>query len=167
MKVAFLRGINVSGKNKVDMKSLKTLLEDFGLSHVKTYLNTGNVIFDGHISLGEFEGLIEKNFGISIHVIIKESDELKAYSDNYHLSDGDKNAYITLFDRPVDGYESLIDEKKKDDEVYEIKKDHFYFYAPSGYGKTKISNNFLEKKLDRTATTRNIKTIRKIIDLMD
>jgi uncharacterized protein (DUF1697 family) len=48
--VAFLRGINVSGKNKISMALLKVAFEDIGFLNVKTYINSGNVIFSSNIS---------------------------------------------------------------------------------------------------------------------
>ncbi len=165
MKVAFLRGVNVSGKNKVDMKVLKVMLEDFGLTDVKTYLNTGNIIFCGHISVTDFEQLVKEQFGTSIYIILKDLDEIKEISDNYQLSDGSENSYVTMFNRPIDNYYAVIDKKKKEDDLYQIHEDYFYLYVPGGYGKTKITNTYLEKKLDRIGTTRNIKTIRKILKL--
>lgn len=44
--IALLRGINISGKNKISMSELKKLLEENNYQNVSTYLNSGNIIFE-------------------------------------------------------------------------------------------------------------------------
>ena len=56
--VAFLRGINISGKNKINMSKLKAELEVLGFSEVSTYLNSGNVVFASETE--EAKTIIEK-----------------------------------------------------------------------------------------------------------
>ena len=66
--VALLRGINISGKNKVPMAELKKVFEELGLTEVKTYLNSGNVIFSSEKNnigslTGQIETMIKNQFG--------------------------------------------------------------------------------------------------------
>ncbi len=78
--VALLRGINVGGNRKVDMKLLKATFERLGLVDVRTYINSGNVIFttdDDRDGLTErIENAIEKDFGFRVRVIIRSDREL-------------------------------------------------------------------------------------------
>ena len=76
--IAFLRGINISGKNKVSMAELKIGFERLGFEAVRTYLNSGNVIFssdkndiDGFRS--QIETMVKKQFGLDIPVFVKVS----------------------------------------------------------------------------------------------
>ncbi|MDO3410412.1 DUF1697 domain-containing protein [Saccharibacillus sp. CPCC 101409] len=80
---ALLRGINVGGNNKVDMKTLKSAFERAGMDKVKTYINSGNIVFanDGlaHADLAAMlEKAIEDEFGLRIRVLIRSLDEMEA-----------------------------------------------------------------------------------------
>jgi uncharacterized protein (DUF1697 family) len=81
--VALLRGINVGGKNKVDMKQLKVIVEEAGMTSVRTYINSGNVIFSSSIrSRGRLAEIIEapiaKHFGFAIPVVIRDLKSVRA-----------------------------------------------------------------------------------------
>jgi len=165
MYIAFLRGINVSGKNKISMESLKTMMLDLGCREVKTYLNTGNIVFDKVLGEETIEMKIKNTFDLDISVIVVEHDVLKEVIASYTLSDGSINAYITLFKSSVSALEDIIDPVKKDDDEYLFFDKHLCLYVPSGYGRTKITNNYLERKTKVKATTRNMKTLMKVCEL--
>lgn len=80
--VALLRGINVGGNNKIDMKQLKATFEAAGMTNVRTYINSGNVIFsdETHTQLelaGILEETIEQMHGFHVAVLIKSMDEMR------------------------------------------------------------------------------------------
>lgn len=80
--VALLRGINVGGNSKVSMAQLKTLFERIGVENVKTYINSGNVLFsdDTHSVpqlITKLEAGIQKEFGFSVKVLIRDFDNIK------------------------------------------------------------------------------------------
>ena len=80
--IALLRGINISGKNKISMPELKTALSENGFADVKTYLNSGNVIFSDNetdiVKLAErIHALILETFHLEIPVFVISQDELK------------------------------------------------------------------------------------------
>ena len=73
--IAFLRGVNISGKNKVPMAELKNGFEEIGFSEVRTYLNSGNVIFssdEGDMEgfINQIETMIKRQFGVDIPVFV-------------------------------------------------------------------------------------------------
>jgi len=78
--VALLRGINAGGNNKVEMSRLKQTFEGVGVQHVRTYINSGNVLFtsdkDSTELCAEIETAIEKDFGIKIPVLIRSEEEI-------------------------------------------------------------------------------------------
>ncbi len=81
--VALLRGINVGGKNKVEMKRLAVVFEEAGMSSVKTYINTGNVVFSSTIrSRARLEALLEaaisSHFGLKIPVLVRDIKSVRA-----------------------------------------------------------------------------------------
>lgn len=80
--VALLRGINVGGKNKVEMRKLKSTFEQAGMSNVTTYINSGNVVFKDNRRkppsvMSVLENAIEKDLGLSIKVLIRDLPAIK------------------------------------------------------------------------------------------
>ena len=81
--VALLRGINVGGKNKVDMTELKAVFEEAGMTRVKTYINSGNVIFSSRARsrtnlAGRLEKAIAEHFGFEVKVLVRSLDDMRA-----------------------------------------------------------------------------------------
>lgn len=81
--IALLRGINVGGNNKVEMKKLRTVFEGLGFSSVTTYINSGNVIFtsprkDVSNFVPEIEKAIKKSFGFAVRTIVRDEKNLRA-----------------------------------------------------------------------------------------
>lgn len=81
--VALLRGINVGGNNKIDMKTLKTVFEAAGMTSVRTYINSGNVIFtcdtDTRATIAEMlASAIEQQFGLAVPVLIRDVNEMRS-----------------------------------------------------------------------------------------
>lgn len=84
--VAFLRGINVGGKRKVDMRRLKDVFERVGVNDVSTYINSGNVIFssesvDPRALSAQLERAIETDFGFSVKVMLRDAAAMQALVD--------------------------------------------------------------------------------------
>ena len=173
--IALLRGINVNGQKMISMEKLRALLEDLDLTGVTTYIQSGNVVFQSmpakHFVLEKkIKGAIQDVFGFSVPVFVKTRDEWQEIiSTNPFV--GRKNIdesliHVTfLSDMPN---QSVVDEmlagEYGDDECVFSGK-NVYLYCPNGYGKTKLSNSFFEKKTKLIATTRNWKTILKLLEL--
>lgn len=169
MYVAFLRGINVSGKNKIEMKSLKTMFESLDFTDVNTYLNTGNVIFRSETTVEEslIEEKIKTTYDLEIKVLIRSSEEVQTLVTSYDLDDGPKNCYITMFKSAIDmSIETCVLDVKLDDDKYTIQEKSLLLFVPGGYGKSKLTNNYFEKKTGLVATTRNLKTMTKVSELL-
>lgn len=167
--VAFLRGINVSGKHKVSMAELKNMFEKMGLKEVKTYLNTGNVIFQSPDVMIEniFEEAFYKYFKFEVPFIVKHQSDLESMIESFDLTDLEKNCYITMMKHEYHGdLHEAIEKARKPDDSYKIFKDYLCVFVPTGYGKSKLTNQFIEKKGHVTCTTRNLRTMKKILALM-
>lgn len=78
--ISLLRGINVGGKNKVEMNRLKTLLESMDFKEVATYINSGNIIFQSNHNLDDVSQDIKENFvsefGFDVPILIKTQQEI-------------------------------------------------------------------------------------------
>ena len=173
--ISLLRGINVSGKNSIKMDALKNSFEQLGFQNVKTYIQSGNIIFshkkeDPQKLATRIKAQIQNDFSLDVPVQVFNSDKLKQIvSANPFAKDSSKDSsfmHVTLLDTAPEKVDlTAIESKKADGEEIIISGDVVYLYCPSGYGRTKLNNNFLENKLKVSATTRNWKTTLKLLEL--
>ena len=170
--VALIRGINVGGHKKVPMAILRDVLSKAGFQDVKTYIQSGNIVFKSiEKNSKTIERIIQKSiesyFSFLVPVIIKTKEELQFIFDSCHLSDEKKReSYFVLFDDIPDS--ELVKEVESitfENEEFSIVRDCLYFYSSTGYGRTKFNMNSIEKKLKVNATSRNFKTIVKLLEL--
>ena len=172
--ISILRGINVSGKNKIPMQDLKALYAEKGFEEVSTYIQSGNVIFKAgdkdEAGLSTIiKEAIEDHFKLKIPVIVISTDHIKKVIDqNPFLKekniDKDK-LHVTFLEKNPDSakVEPLQNLDFSPDRFIIIDKT-IYLYCPGGYGVTKLSNTFFENKLKVNATTRNWKTVNKLFE---
>ncbi len=171
--IVMLRGINVSGQKKIKMADLKAHLEDIGFTNVQTYIQSGNVVFS-HEKLPQktIEKLIGEKilaeYGWDVPVMAKNPDEFEyLLMNNPFLKDKDtERLYITfLSDEPNSERQEYLKSFDYSPEEYILDGKFIYFYAPNGYGKATMNNNFFENKLKVSATTRNWKTVNVLFEL--
>ncbi len=173
--VALLRGINVGGNNKVDMKTLKASMEAAGLHHVVTYINSGNIVFtssqgDKHALAKRVETIISETFGLDIKVLIRSLPDyeamMKALPENWQNNDEMRSDVLFLweaFDR-----ESVLDGLIFKPEIETV------LYTPGAVlwsvSRALAAKSGLSKmigtKLYSNVTIRNVNTTRKIYELM-
>ena len=170
--VALIRGINVGGHKKVPMAILRDVLNKADFQDVKTYIQSGNIVFKSTEKNSKtIERIIQKSiesyFSFLVPVIVKTKEELQFIFDSCHLSDEKKReSYFVLFDDIPDS--ELVKEVESitfENEEFSIVRDCLYFYSSTGYGRTKFNMNSIEKKLKVNATSRNFKTIVKLLEL--
>jgi uncharacterized protein (DUF1697 family) len=167
--VALLRGINVAGKKSVKMEDLRASFQALGFSRVRTYVQSGNVIFEAvKTSSNDLSGIIaekfSKDFGFPILVILRTSDEIgRVVRDNPFLIeknvDHSKLHVTFLSSLPTKDATQKLDALTAHVDQFRVRGREIYLYCPNGYGRTKLSNNALEKQLSIGATTRNWKTV--------
>lgn len=171
--ISLLRAVNVSGKNIIKMSLLKELYEKIGFRSVKTYIQSGNVVFQTNNSdvtniHKQIKQGIRDVFGLDITVIVLTQIQLEAViqANPFENHVDSKQLYITYFENDVQDIPlPEIQSKATNEEVIEIRSTIAYLYVPNGYGKTKLTNSFLEKKLNVLATTRNWNTTNKLMQL--
>lgn len=172
--ISLLRGINVTGHNSLKMKDLRDLYETLGMKKVRTYLQSGNVVFDSDeenpdVLTKTIEKGIKRNFGLDVAVLLRTTEQLETTIDaNPFLRENDtdpERLYVTFLS-------SLPDNARMKDVPTKDKKDRFiisnkeiYLHCPDGYGRTKFTNDFFERKMKLTATTRNWKTVNALRDM--
>ncbi len=170
--ISILRGINVGGKKTIKMDRLRDLYMKLGFNDVKTYIQSGNVVFkfdyvDQNILEEQISKILKVESGFEIPIIVMSFDNLKHIIENNPLNaDLHKdfaNLYVTFLSVEIEFVNKgkIILKKQPEEEVWFSEK-AIYLYCPKGYGKTKLTNNFLEKTLNVVATTRNWKTTSKL-----
>lgn len=173
--IAILRGINVSGQKMIKMPELKLHLEEAGFRNVRTYIQSGNVLFEyKRADAGKIGSLIKKlietKFGFDVPVIVKTVSELVEVMENNPFlkkrkEDIDKLHVTFLSEEPKkEQLDKFIPPANIPDE-YIFSGKAIYLVCPNGYGQTKLTNNFFENKLKVTATTRNWKTVLKLAEM--
>jgi len=164
--ISMLRGINVSGQKQIRMVDLKNLYESLGLMNVQTYVQSGNVIFDSPeqdaAKLTEtIEAQIKETFGFSVPVLIRTANDFQRIIESHPFTQEDPIRVLVtfLYERPDQSkWNDLRLHKDKVDD-FALGEQEIFLFCPGGYGTTKLSNTFFEKKLGVIATTRNWKTI--------
>lgn len=175
--VSLLRGINVSGQKKIKMTELKAMYLSLGFLNVETYIQSGNVVFDSQITDEKeikkvLEESIKKRFGfdVSFHVLGKKEIE-----DVFHLNPFLKRTNIPIEHMGITFLENYPEPSllQSISELSVAGKDEFivigksiFLLLPNGFGRTKLSNNMFERKLKTNATSRNWKTITKLVEMM-
>jgi len=170
--ISMLRGINVGGQKTVKMDALQKMFESLGYKNVRTYVQSGNVVFESADAKAldmatKIENQITKIFGFEVPVIIRSEDDCrKLIKANPFLNKDIDELYVTFLLQmpasvPVDDFNKI---KDKEEEYFVSGKEIFLVY-PNGYGRTKLNNNYFEKKLRVKATTRNWKTVMALWNL--
>lgn len=173
--ISLLRGINVSGQKRIRMEELLNLYESLGFTNVTTYIQSGNVVFGtgGEDTTGlapRIESAIEQAFGFSVVVFNRQSaDFQRILAGNPFLIDRQEDPaklHVTFLYHPPDAarLEELVVPPGETAE-FVLGEQEIFLYYPDGYGRTKFSNNTIERKLALPATTRNWNTVRALYDL--
>ncbi len=170
--ICLLRGINVGGHKKIKMAELKTLFTSLGYNDVVTYIQSGNIIFKSHeTSIDEITAVIKKaivsTYGFEVPVFVLTRAMLTQVYENYVLSPKCiASSYFTLLHTvPSTEDIALVNNLELPNEHFVVTENCVYIYPEKGYGKAKATNTFFEKKLNVVATTRNYKTIVKLLEL--
>lgn len=170
--IIFLRGINVGGQKKIKMIDLRTSLKKAGFKDIQTYIQSGNlVILSNNTDFSVLEkniyNAILKDFGFKVPILITTAQELSEILVAIPFKEvEEKNLYFTML------HQFPKDEMIKEFNALQFKTEDFklidkcvYLNCKEGAGKAKLNNNLIEHKLKVIATTRNLRTMRKMIEL--
>ncbi len=171
--VALLRGINVGGKAKVEMARLKQTLEQLGLKNITTYINSGNVIYEAttnHISYQQIEKAIEKDFKISVPVLLRNQRQLDGLltrvPDTWVNDQTMKCDVLFLWDEidSQDVLKQIVHDSKIEDVKY-VPGAVIWRIDRSNAAKGKLVK-LVGTDIYKKMTIRNINTVRKLQQLM-
>jgi uncharacterized protein (DUF1697 family) len=173
--IALLRGINVSGHKPVKMDQLRKAFEELAFEDVKTYVQSGNVVFKaparGAANLTKkIEEKVVRQFGFSVSAVVKTAEDIANVIENNPLVKEEgidpSKLHVTFLSSPPEATAlKKLDSLSVAPDRFHCSREAIYLYCPNGYGKTKVSNNVLEKMLKVTATTRNWKTVNQLYEM--
>ena len=173
--IALLRGINVGGKNKVPMAQLRLVFEEMGFSGVKTYINSGNVIFDSEISdIYELKSICEmailNRFSLSIPVVIISATELYEIVNNapeWWDIENESINYMIFLIHPTcieEIFEVIGDVKPEYEQVTHYRNIIFWAGPLKTFSKARWSK-IASSSVSNKVIIRNANTIKKILAL--
>ena len=171
--VSMLRGVNVGGHSRIKMKPLQELYEFLGLQNVRTMLQSGNVLFTSGLKdrdrlARRIEQEIERRFELKVTVLLRTLGDLKMLVERGPTlaENADPRKLLVMF---LDGVADARTQKAlltahKGPEMIEIRGPEIYLYYPDGVGRSKLSNAFIEARLNLAGTSRNWNTLKKLIE---
>lgn len=171
--VALLRGINVGGKGLLQMKELVAILESLGCLTVRTYIQSGNAVFEHKESeagklAGKISAAIEKKRGFAPHVLVLDAKELKRAVDGNPFPEGaaePKSLHLFFLDsKPAKSTLKSLDALKSATERFELLGNWFYLHAPDGIGRSKLAAS-VERHLKVPVTSRNWRTVCTLLEI--
>ena len=171
--VAFLRGINVGGKNKIKMETLREMCAALGYKNVETYINSGNVIFEtaqtGDEKLAaEIERAIQSKFSLEIKVMTRTIDEIEDIIENNPFDgqfENEKALHVLFLNEelPADKRELLLS-NNSENEKFAVRNREIFCFLRGGFSGSLLGKDFIGKKLRVSATARNWRTVNKILE---
>ena len=176
--ISILRGINVGGKRKILMADLRELYESLDFENVITYIQSGNVIFESKKKNAnttftkKITQAIFDKYGFEVPVIIRSVEEIKSIVENHPFEKKEgaqiENLCLTfLSEIPSDENLEKINTYDYSPDLFQIIEDNVFLFIQGKYHQSKLTNNFFEKKLKVSATTRNWKTVNKLLELSE
>jgi uncharacterized protein (DUF1697 family) len=173
--LALLRGINVGGKNKIPMKELVKIFVECGCDQVRTYIQSGNVIFQAAAERlpqipGEVTAQIANRFGYQIPVILRTREQLeRIIRNNPFLASGigpEALHIMFLADKPTAIQVAALDPNRSPPDAFNVRGRDIYLHFPLGSADSKLTNAYFDSKLGTASTARNWRTVITLFELM-
>lgn len=173
--IALFRGINVGGNNLLPMAELRKDLETLKLKNVRTYIQSGNVVFESAAktptSLSKkISELVVKKHGFKPHLLILKAEQLQNSIEANPFpkaTTAPKTLHFFFLAKPARSPDiEALDAAKSATEEYVITDEVFYLHAPDGIGRSKLAAK-AEKSLGVVTTARNFRTVQKITEILE
>jgi uncharacterized protein (DUF1697 family) len=173
--VALLRGINVGGKHILPMKHLVELFAGSNCAEVRTYIQSGNVIFRTTPQCVQslpalVADKVEQRFGFRAPVIVRSTREMSnVVRGNPFTQAGlpEKSLHVYfLADRPAVPAVKSLDPERSLPDTYHVVGREIYLNLPNGAGRSKLTNAYFDTKLSTLSTSRNWATVLKLFEMM-
>lgn len=175
ISIALFRGINVGGKNILPMKTLTSALTGVGLDRVRTYIQSGNVVFrsgksDPHLLSREIKTAIAKSHGLEPEVLVLSVDELRSAMNGCPFAGGETDPktlhLLFLASVPTEPDLERLEELKISSERFQLADRVFYLLAPEGIARSKLAAN-VERAMGVPTTARNWRTATRLLSMAE
>lgn len=174
--VALLRGINVGGRNRLPMATLRGLFESAGAADVRTYVQSGNVVFrtdgtDAVELVAAVRAQLDRELGLDAPMTTRTPAELaEVVAGNPFLADDQvldpKHLHVVfLADRPTDEQLTALDPERSPPDTFHVADSgrELYLHCPRGLARTKLTNAWFDRVLGTVSTARNWRTTNKLL----
>jgi uncharacterized protein (DUF1697 family) len=171
--ISLLRGINLGGHKLVAMDKLRAAVEGLGCTAVRTYIQSGNLVFRARKSSPEawskkIEALLLRDFGFPVLVITRTRAEYEALVRKNPLAtekdaDGSKHHVCFLAGAPLPAVRKEMEKLTTLPDRMHCGQREIYFHLPNGFAKSSLLHNPLERRLLKAATTRNWRTVNALL----
>ncbi len=174
LHVALLRGINVGGKNKLPMVRLAALFAGAGCAEVRTYIQSGNVVFSASEALARrvpdlLSRAIADELGLEVPVLTRTGAELRdVVRQNPFLRAGAdlQSLHVGFLAAPPPASRvALLDPKRSPPDEFIVKGREIYLRLPNGAGKSKLTNQYFDSRLGTISTVRNWRTVLQLLEM--
>lgn len=169
--IVLLRGVMPVGKNKVPMAQLRDVLGKAGFLNVRTWIASGNALVESDMPAKEIEttvrNLIKEHIGPDLPIVVRTAKQLQRVLDEnpFQKKNSSDIFFVSFENQPSPKFVKELLAENFGDEKLAINKHAGYLFIPGFAGRSKLTNNLLEKRLKVSATTRNFNTIHKLIAL--
>jgi uncharacterized protein (DUF1697 family) len=172
--VALLRGLNVGGRNRLPMSELVALFEEAGAGEVRTYIQSGNVLFTATApealrAAARVSKRVEERFGFRTLVIVRSGVELETVArENPFVPGGEDPSRLHvafLADRPAADGAASLDRDRSPPDSFALNGREIYLCLPNGMARTRLTNDYLDRALSTTCTIRNWRTVLALVRL--
>ena len=173
--VALLRGINVGGKNKLPMADLAAMFREAGCDDVRTYIQSGNVVFRADPALaGDIPSLISASildqFGHRVPVVTRTASEFQEIvrANPFAESGTEANKLLVMFlaDLPDLAHVEALDPNRSPGDEFVVLGREVFLHYPNGVARSKLTNNYFDSKLSTISTSRNWRTVGKLFEMV-
>jgi uncharacterized protein (DUF1697 family) len=171
--VALLRGINVGGRKKLSMGDLRHALSALGYEDVETYLQSGNALFSAPESdldalARQIEEALKTQLDMDVKVLLRTPTDLAEVVEANPFpgatAEASKLHVAFLSATPDAGKVAELDPARFEPDELRVGERAVYLWYPNGAGRSKLTNDVLERKLGVTATSRNWNTVLKLLE---
>lgn len=172
--VALLRGLNVGGKNRLPMRDLAAIFSGVGCTGVRTYIQSGNVLFDAPSALGRrvprlVADEIARSFGFEVPVVTRTVAELgRVAAENPFVAAGvaERELHVAfLADEPTPAHLAALDPDRSPPDEIAAGGREIYLRCPGGVARTRLTNAYFDRTLATISTMRNWRTVLALVEL--
>jgi uncharacterized protein (DUF1697 family) len=165
--IALLRAVNLGARNKVPMAELRRLFEEAGAEDVRTWIQSGNVVFSqSKPDAAKFEAAIEQKLGVKTVIVLRSARQLKKLAGSHPFGGDTSNSHVAFFlEKPRAAAMRQVAELDIGDNKYELIGSDVALYYPRGVQGATLTTAKLEKILGIQGTARNWRTVEKLAEL--